>query len=410
MKIAIVGGGAAGLITAYLLQDTCDVHVFEKQDILGGNVRTLNGNVSADGLDPSVRIENGVLGFHVKSYPTMHRLIDHLGVEARIKQPRASLYNNGQFFPANPSELLNLRALFKLSVKSGYASNLSRLVKGYSETMRRIVRYDFTNDVPVGERFGDYEIVNEFVQSLLHLAFSTPYPQAQNLPISLTSPYLRSLSAVDWTALKGGAYAYIETILKTNGFQVSTGVSDLKIKREESGVTVSAEGSTQRFDKAVIATTPGQVLNVLSDPDVYESAWFALMQDHAFKTTAHTDEAMYKPYGKTRRTPMDLFRNAEGKLDGYNTYMNGFYDLPSKTPYSFAYGLDELIAPEKVLSVANHTVPTYTVDMMGVRKEIQRHNGYRNIYYAGAYLGNGLHEGAATSALDVSRHLNGKKI
>ena len=46
MKIAIIGGGASGMVTAYLLNKKGhNVTVFEKQPILGGHIRTLNKNV-----------------------------------------------------------------------------------------------------------------------------------------------------------------------------------------------------------------------------------------------------------------------------------------------------------------------------------------------------------------------------
>jgi uncharacterized protein len=43
MKVAIVGGGASGMVTAYLLdQQGHEVTVFERQASLGGHIRTLN--------------------------------------------------------------------------------------------------------------------------------------------------------------------------------------------------------------------------------------------------------------------------------------------------------------------------------------------------------------------------------
>ena len=48
MKVAIIGGGAAGMSCAYLLDKKHDVTVFEKQPMLGGNIRTLNKNVDLD--------------------------------------------------------------------------------------------------------------------------------------------------------------------------------------------------------------------------------------------------------------------------------------------------------------------------------------------------------------------------
>ncbi|MDQ5939261.1 MAG: uncharacterized protein QG557_208, partial [Pseudomonadota bacterium] len=51
MKIAIIGAGAAGMSTAYLLNKQHDITIFEKQSIIGGNIRTLNKNVLGTPLD-----------------------------------------------------------------------------------------------------------------------------------------------------------------------------------------------------------------------------------------------------------------------------------------------------------------------------------------------------------------------
>jgi glycine/D-amino acid oxidase-like deaminating enzyme len=49
MKIAVIGGGASGLVSAYLLdKQGHHVSVFERQPMLGGHIRTLNKNVKPD--------------------------------------------------------------------------------------------------------------------------------------------------------------------------------------------------------------------------------------------------------------------------------------------------------------------------------------------------------------------------
>ena len=55
MKVAIIGGGAAGMISAYLLdKEGHQVTVFEKQALLGGNIRTVNKNITVPGLSLSL--------------------------------------------------------------------------------------------------------------------------------------------------------------------------------------------------------------------------------------------------------------------------------------------------------------------------------------------------------------------
>ena len=52
MRIAIIGGGASGMVTAYLLdKQGHQVTVFERQPALGGHIRTLNKNVQPNQSD-----------------------------------------------------------------------------------------------------------------------------------------------------------------------------------------------------------------------------------------------------------------------------------------------------------------------------------------------------------------------
>ena len=64
MNIAVIGGGASGMATAYLLdKQGHHVTVFERQPILGGHIRTLNKNVQPNQSDCSEVMESGVLEF-----------------------------------------------------------------------------------------------------------------------------------------------------------------------------------------------------------------------------------------------------------------------------------------------------------------------------------------------------------
>ena len=50
-----------------------------------------------------------------------------------------------------------------------------------------------------------------------------------------------------------------------------------------------------------------------------------------------------------------------------------------------------------------HNTPLYTVESFRYRDEVVDTNGENHIYHAGAYLGDGLHEGAITSAIRVAQ-------
>ena len=62
----------------------------------------------------------------------------------------------------------------------------------------------------------------------------------------------------------------------------------------------------------------------------------------------------------------------------------------------------DLTQADRVIHVQKHHTPLYTVAAFRTRDEIIATNGETRTYHAGAYLGEGLHEGAVTSALNVA--------
>jgi predicted NAD/FAD-binding protein len=77
MRIGIIGGGAAGLTTAWLLERDHDVTLFEKDDRLGGHAHTVD--IEVDGRPLAV---DAGFQFFARSdaYATFNRLLDALDV------------------------------------------------------------------------------------------------------------------------------------------------------------------------------------------------------------------------------------------------------------------------------------------------------------------------------------------
>ena len=90
--------------------------------------------------------------------------------------------------------------------------------------------------------------------------------------------------------------------------------------------------------------------------------------------------------------------------------MHDRHGIPPQVRYSFAMGLDSLIDPHKVLDDFIHRVPRYTSAAVARRRQIIERNGDNHTFFAGAFLGDGLHEGAATSAMAIARLLNQRLI
>src|SRR5687768_9148993 len=91
MRIGIVGGGAAGLTAAWLLESRHDVTLLEQAPRLGGHVDTVE--VERDGR--RVCVEAGVEFFVDAMFPTFTRLLGLLGVATRTYPITVTLHDTG---------------------------------------------------------------------------------------------------------------------------------------------------------------------------------------------------------------------------------------------------------------------------------------------------------------------------
>src|ERR1039457_5358019 len=78
-RIAVIGGGAAGLTAGHLLQADFELTLFEKQPRLGGNAYTYTAR---DGQ----ALDIAVAAFSRAGYTYFFRLVDDLGIATRASR------------------------------------------------------------------------------------------------------------------------------------------------------------------------------------------------------------------------------------------------------------------------------------------------------------------------------------
>ena len=87
MRLAIIGGGAAGLTSAHYLSKNHEVVLFKKEATLGGNIRTLGLNEpiqqNFSNLE-KLTIDNGVIEFIANRSPYLDCLLEDLNITSKI--------------------------------------------------------------------------------------------------------------------------------------------------------------------------------------------------------------------------------------------------------------------------------------------------------------------------------------
>jgi uncharacterized protein len=406
MKIAIIGGGASGMVTAYLLdKQGHQVTVFEREPMLGGHIRTLNQNVQPNHSDCNLVLENGVLEFPT-TFHNFIALMTELDVELEPVNIGSALFlKNGDHYLSKVAIERNFTGIKKIL-------ELWRMNLFYLRSASLFIAAKFWNtmnfrDRSVADSFQQPSLQNTWLKLFAMYSYSIPFSQIDSCPAELVIPTLRDDVFVDWVRIKGGVYSYIQKILDRFKGEILLGVEVAAIRRTATGVSIELTGAnTQEFDKVVFATPPDVVLQLLADPHPDEIARFTAWQGNHVQTLLHTDADMYAPYQVKEGSEFDFFETDKQQRDwGYNARLNQLCGISSPVQYSLSFNLESSIAPDRILHVQQHHTPLYTVAAVRDRQEIIATNGAYHTYHVGAYLGDGLHEGAITSAIWVANSI-----
>jgi uncharacterized protein len=403
MKIAIIGGGASGMVTAYLLdKQGHQVTVFERESSLGGHIRTLNQNVQPNRSDCNLVLENGVLEFPT-SFQNFITLMTELDIELEPVNIGSALFmKDGSHYLSKVAIDRNFtgmqRLLEYLHINLFYLRSASLLIA--AKFWKAI---DFHNQ-SLADRFKQPYLRNIWLKLFAMYSYSIPFAQIDDCPAELVMPTLRDDVFVNWVRIKGGVYSYIQKILDRFTGEILLGIEVGKIRRSTVGVTIElADGKALEFDKVVFATPPDRVLKLIADPHPDEIARFAAWQGNYVQTLLHTDASMYAPYHIQEGSEFDFFQtDAQHGYWGYNARLNQLCGIDSPIQYSLSFNLENSIDPDRILHIQQHHTPFYTVAAFRHRHEIIASNGDYHTYHVGAYLGDGLHEGAITSAMRVA--------
>ena len=401
MKIAIVGGGASGMATAYWLdKQGHHVTVFEKQPILGGHIRTLNQNVQPNQADCDQRLECGVLEFP-SVFHNFVALMKELEVELKPISIGSSLFpKNGSHFLSGVSIDKNYRGLQRLIEYLRFDLVHASSIGLWMET-RFAEMEDFYNQ-PLSQYVSSKNISQIWLKLLTMYSYSIPFDLIDNFPAELAVPMLCEYISVYWLRIEGGVYSYIEKILQRFKGEVILNAEIVNIYRSPDTVKITqSHGEIQEFDKVVFATPPDQVMALLADPSDVEIKRFSSWKANYIDTLVHQDISMYERHHIQNPSEFDFFQT--DTQWGYSSHLNQLCGISSPSHYFLSFQLEKLIAKEKIIHIQKHHTPLYTTESFRYRDEVVATNGENNTYHAGAYLGDGLHEGAIVSALRVAQ-------
>jgi len=411
-KIAVIGGGVAGIVTAYLLQEQHEITLFEQNDYLGGHTHTIE--VTA-GPDAGLAVDTGFIVLNDATYPQFQKFLARLGVACRVSGMSfgfhcrqtglvyAGTNLNGLF--AQRRNLLRPRFL-------GFLLEIARFCKSTREDLAR----GNVPPVTLGQYLesGGFSkfMVDNYLVPMAAAIWSTPAIQVTEFP---AEPFLRFFSnhgllsfknRPDWKTVVGGSHAYVKEFVRSfrGRLHLQSPVSKVVRDAEEVRLTL-ANGETLSFEQAVIATHADQALGLLQDPSDMERQLLSPWRYQRNHTVLHTDASLL-PSRKRAWAAWNFTRDvgAAGDRPVFVTYyMNLLQGLAAQRDYCVTLNRQEAFRPETVIAEMDYLHPLYTFESMATQAQLPQLNGQQRTYYCGSYFGYGFHEDAVRAGVAVAQ-------
>lgn len=409
-RIAIVGGGAAGLAAGYFLRRDFEPTLFEKEPRLGGNAYTFTAR---DGQD----VDIAVAAFGRAGYRNFFRLLDELGIATR---PSAGAFMSVHDLDRQEGIYMtpNLRGLRAQRFRMLRPSQLRPFWELSRElaAARKIQQAGGFGDLTVREGLrllpriaGDAETI--FLCALCLLS-SMSAEEVLEAPatfffekIAVHDDVISPRAIYSVRTLPGGTKSYVSALARTFGDRVVRNARIRAVLRDDDRVRIVSDRGEEAFDKVIFACNADQVLDLLEAPTPLERELLSAWRYKDGRLVVHRDYTAF-PRRELMQAYTFLYRRQDG---GFSTSVNGSLWFEPGVPDTC-----DLIAsqhpnfPIREDRIELDTVlrtPIFDFRSCATTARLAELNGVRNTYYCGSHFGHGLHEDAIRSAVDVARAL-----
>jgi len=430
-RVGVIGSGVAGLTAAHVVSASAEVTLFEADDRLGGHADT-HVVPTPDG---EVHVDTGFIVHNRRTYPTLIRLFDELGVPTQASDMSMSVRTDDAHGGTGLewAGALGWRGLFptwRNALRPAYLRMLAEVPRFHRRARRLLEQTDDSaaSGVDDGQtlaafleegRFSAY-FRRHFMAPLVAAVWSCDPAVSLEYPARYLFAFLRHhgmlsvLGSPQWRTVSGGSRAYVDRVAAALVRRGGTILRDTKVTSVlETGEGVSVtdgNGTVHRFDAVVVATHPGQALAMLAEPSPAQREVLGAMPYSPNVAQLHTDTSLLPRH---RRAWASWNQWTRPDNDGVTvTYdLTRLMRLPQDrtdgadgTRYLVTLGAPDLVDPATVIATRHYEHPLYTPESVAAQRRAGELDSDR-LTFAGAWQGWGFHEDGARSGLAAAERL-----
>jgi predicted NAD/FAD-binding protein len=414
-KVAIIGGGVAGLVSAYLLSKVHDITLFEANDYIGGHTNTITID---NGPDKGLAVDTGFIVCTTQNYPNFCKLLSQLNVPLQDSDMSFSYhqhYPNPFYYSSDFPK--GIFAQYRHIVSPYYWRFLADIFAFNKQAI------DDLNHHKIGQlSLVDYlqqyrysqDFLNYYILPMGAAIWSASFEEIKQFPAQTFIQFwanhglLQVSGRPRWKTVKGGSRTYVTAILNTLQGRYHTSCPITSVHRTEQGICITDfQSQSHHFDAVVIATHADQAYRLLADPSTQETALLSPWKYSKNDTYLHTDTALMPPSKKIWAS-WNYLNNSTDKNQPpifLSYYMNRLQNLTTSTDYFVTLNPPFPVNLQKIIKKFVYTHPIYSFDSLNTQAHLPTLNGVQNTYFCGSYFGYGFHEDAVKSAVAVATQL-----
>ncbi|MGW7638427.1 NAD(P)/FAD-dependent oxidoreductase [Streptomyces decoyicus] len=413
-RIAVVGGGVAGLTAAYVLQQGgCEVSLYEAEDRLGGHAHT-HDTVSGDGR--VVRVDTGFIVHNERTYPLLLRLFRELGVATQDSEMSMSVRCEGCGLEyAGARGPAGLFAQPRSALRGRYLRMLTE-IRAFHRAARTTLATDRADTLTLGRFLADCGFsryfVTHFVTPLVSAVWSCAPTTAMRYPAVYLFRFLdhHGLLSVSgspqWKTVTGGSVEYVGRVGKQLTV-VRTGTPVRAVHRgHDRAAVVTEDGAERTYDAVVVAVHPDQALRMLADPTEDERRVLSAFSYSRNSTLLHSDTSLLPRAHGARASWNYLMASCTTPADKVQVtyHMNRLQRLDTPEDYLVTLNATDRVATHRVLARMVYEHPLYTPESVAAQQCLPQLNTAVTAF-AGAYHGWGFHEDGCRSGVQAAAAL-----
>lgn len=405
-RIAIIGSGISGLSAAYYLSRVHEVHVFERDDRLGGHTHT----VMVDSSDGKIPVDTGFIVHNDRNYPKFCGLMDELGISTQASDMSFAVTERGGAFEYSSRGIGGFFAQ-KRNAVSPSQWKLFREILRFNREAPKVLEDARAEEMTLGDFLDRNRYAPVFIDRYLIPMAGAVWSMAPevmpNFPVSTLVRFMQHHGMLGinthprWKVIRGGSHSYIAPLTAPFRDRIVKDAGIQSVARWERGVTLYFKDRPARsFDEVVFACHGDQVLPLLAQPTEAEREVLGCFTTSRNETCLHTDSQLL-PRRPAARASWNYLLGHSGKVT-VTYHMNRLQSLKTEEDYCVTLNADGGIDPGRVLRRMVYEHPLYTRAAIRAQERWAEISGKNRTHFCGAYWFYGFHEDGVRSGIRVA--------